>query len=442
MQMKSILHEIPLVQLIVYYAIIIVLYLVFLRDVKATFITIILIIQFNMGIIDLFTENFQIVKLVVGLVSVLVLFKAKKLNIDKRDIMVIVLFALFLVLLLSNNIYYSTAIKWAFMHLYKYLIPVVVYFGVRYSGLGDNSQKYYSDLLLRLILLQIPFSIAKLVVIGFRENIVGSVVNAGGDVSIAIALWGLLLLWHKRNKQIVGKDWRYVILLLLIPASCDKRAIWFLYPIVLMFISYEYVTRIKLQQIVILTLLMPIVLYAGLRINPSLNPEKKMWGSFDLTYAIDYAMDYSGVSDDKLSSEYGQGRWGSTLVIIKSVASVPFSSNSLLGMPRTEDAGVDLDMFDADFFRVELSGNMISFLGRIIIFMGWPASLLFILMQLKMIDVIEDKSIRRIFKFVFFWDVVLYTGMFTLSVIWVFVLIHLSKKNSNDSSLPSLYNLA
>jgi len=278
------------------------------------------------------------------------------------------------------------------------------------KGLNMSSEDafYYGNLILKLILFQVAFSILKIAIIGFRENITGTISNTGGGIGIGYAIMGTILYWTMNNKDLQGKDWIYVLSFLVIPIASNKRAIWFIYPIIILLIMYEKITHLSAKRVAYIIILVPFLIYFGFRLNPSLNPERKLWGSFDFNYAINYALSYSGVSEEKLESPYAQGRLGSSAVIVKTTLQNPFSCESILGYGRSRTGYLSEEFNPVDYGL--MPGTIISSIGVMIIQMGWLATLLLILLFINMIYTIPDKKIANIIAFYVLWDVIFYSG--------------------------------
>ena len=73
---------------------------------------------------------------------------------------------------------------------------------------------------------------------------------------------------------------------------------------------YAYRRNIT-NKIFITLLIVPLVFYAGLRLSPTLNPEKEVGGSFDPEYALNYGLKYSaGIDNSHHDVQSGVGRIG------------------------------------------------------------------------------------------------------------------------------------
>lgn len=170
----------------------------------------------------------------------------------------------------------------------------------------------------RLLMLQIVASIIKFFVIGTTEKVVGTVSMTGGANATLLTLIGAILFYAMYlNTQ---KDRRYLWaagLFLLIGILSMKRAIWFLVPV---YIFLTVFTRNSLKEGVLSNVLrfaklIPLILvlatsvvYVGARLNPTLNPERAIWGSFDWDYLTNYVRMYNYNEYDMRKHGFKMGR--------------------------------------------------------------------------------------------------------------------------------------
>ena len=439
-EFKTIIHPIPFNQLILYYLLALVIYIVFLRNIKFTTLSLIILLLFNQGFIILLDENNRPSKVLFIILSTLLLFKSKNIKLNKSEQRILYLFILFTFFFFMNYIINGVPLLWAGYQYYKYYVPIVLFFAMKGLNMSSEDAFYYGNLILKLILFQVAFSILKIAIIGFRENITGTISNTGGGIGIGYAIMGTILYWAMNNKELKGKDWIYVLSFLMIPIASNKRAIWFIYPIIIILIMYEKITRLSARRVAYIIILVPFLIYFGFRLNPSLNPERKLWGSVDFNYAINYALSYSGDSEEKLEYPYAQGRWGSSALIVKTTLQNPFSRESILGYGRSRTGYLSEEFNPLDYGLLKTTS--MSAIGFMILQMGWPATLLLILLFINMIYTISDKKIANIIAFYVLWDVMLYSGSMIngtfqsiLLVLTIMIIRYLKSYNNNYSNI-------
>ena len=434
-EFKTAIHPIPLNQLLLYYLIIFIIYVIFLRRVKLTTLSMLILLLFNQGFIMLIDPSNRPSKVIFILFSIVILLKDKYFNLHKREYRILILFSLFTFFFFMNYILNGISLIWGFYQYYKYFVPVTLFFGLIGQQLNYNEASYYGKLVLKLIMFQAIFSIVKLIVIGMRENIIGSISDTGGGIGIGYAIMGTILYWAMNNKELKGKDWIYVLSFLMIPIASNKRAIWFIYPIIILLIMYNKITRLSARRVAYIIILLPFLIYFGFRLNPTLNPERKLWGSFDINYGLNYALSYSGVSEEQLESTYAQGRWGASWAILKNTVMDPLDIESFFGFGRSRGGYINIDTFDPQDYGL-LPDTMISSIGIMIVQMGWSSTLILILLFLNMIYTIPDKRTANIIAFYVLWDLIFYSGSMinatVQSLLLVLVIIIISSLHTNN----------
>lgn len=146
----------------------------------------------------------------------------------------------------------------------------------------------------QIFLVQILISALKFILFNGRqiEGLVGTMTIGGGAQGTIIPILGFIVLWFYRNGRMTWRDWMFVAGLLLVGFTTGKRAVWFILPFIIAAFMV-YVQGIRLNKYIILGIAaIPVVFYFGARLTPTLNPENKVWGSFDLEYMFDYAETY------------------------------------------------------------------------------------------------------------------------------------------------------
>ena len=285
--------------LLTYYGILTAIYLLFLRGLKPTVLTITIFTIFNAGYFESFFggTGTAVLKGLLVLFVFMLLIQIKLRNLNKKERMAFFMFVAFSILYYLNYIVNEVSLIWATLQYFKYFFPIMLYYAIRGLNLDAGQTEYYGDLILKLFKFQIVFSVVKLFVLGFRENIVGTITNTGGSVGLVYAIFGIIIFWAKQGSQFKRKDWWFVFLLLLLPIASNKRATWFIVPALLAILMIGELSRNSVRNVAMAFILVPVLVYFGFRLNPSLNPETKLWGSFDFEYAWNYSLIYSGVSD-------------------------------------------------------------------------------------------------------------------------------------------------
>jgi len=266
------------------------------------------------------------------------------------------------------------------------------YISVRISHSLRISEILYKVIKYALVI-QPVLAIVKYLLWGIiGEGLVGSLTTYGGGPNNIIPIVGFLLVWIHNKGKLSLNDWLYCLFLLVSPVIGGKRSIWFFYPTVvgaiLLFSAKIKNAQTVSKHLVAFIVILPLVVYLGVRLNPTLNPDEKVWGRFDYNYVIDYSSTYLfGDSSDS------SGRGGSFLSLLN-------NSNSLNPRSSVFGSGIDVmkksyDEFDNSGLDVKMKGEIGAFAGNCIAY-GVVGALLLMLFQIAVIFEYNSKAISVI----------------------------------------------
>lgn len=213
---------------------------------------------------------------------------------QKRERWIAITFVLFSIqFMLSVLLYTQNTITIILSQYSRYIEILLMYFIVKqiiYNGKCNQLLSLFYD----IGLMQILISIVKMFTVSItQEGLVGSFQIIGGEMGTTIPILWFMNLWYYRKGQLGKWDWLYVLGLLLVGFTSGKRAVMFILPVVVAaFMIYVPKLRLKSSTILMTILIVPLLLYCGVRLTPTLNPEHKIWGSFDWEYAMGYAETY------------------------------------------------------------------------------------------------------------------------------------------------------
>lgn len=407
---RTSIHAIPVQQQIIYYGILAALYLLFLRVKGWDAITVVILLIFTQGFFLAFGRTgFMVFKGVMSVAVMLSLWTGTRLRISLNGLISIFLFFLFSLMYFLGSHYSGSSYAVMINQYYKYLIPFGVFLAITKSRRFQENPDHYIRFIVKLIQFQIVFTIVKIIVIGFRENIIGSVATTGGAVSVTYALMGALLFWRLRGEKLIGNDWLVLFSFLIIPIGSNKRAIWLIFPMLLGLLMVKNVTKRSLKNISTILLLIPILVYFGFRFNPSFNPERVFWGSFDPEFAINWMINYS-TGANRTNATLGYGRIGTAEVIVGNITQDPWSNTSLLG-----HGGSNIDEEDIDPRSLGIAGGTVAGFAQDLIVYGWPTTVVFFLWSLSLIWAIRDRHNRLTILILLLWNYFFYTGGFLRS---------------------------
>jgi len=152
-----------------------------------------------------------------------------------------------------------------------------------------------------LLILQVPVAVIKYFTIGVGETPLGL---CGTNWTLYIFLIGvcysIAFYLHFSNRKYL---W-YILGFMIFGLIGGKRAIVFFFPILIFFIIliYDLKVLLKPKLLILSGLIVFIVIYTSVRFLPTLNPDNKVWGEFNVKYAFDYALDYNNASTRELGA--------------------------------------------------------------------------------------------------------------------------------------------
>ncbi|MDT7833452.1 hypothetical protein RQM59_13775 [Flavobacteriaceae bacterium S356] len=252
-------------------------------------------------------------------------------NIPYRSVHVI--FIGFSVVVFLSTVFNASSIFKSFSFYRNTLNGYLFFLAISNIRLRKDEVKKLTQLLFILVAIQPIASVMKYLTVGVSEDYIGTFSLSGGAYSTMVPLTFISVLYalflYKRKKIYLALILGYVFMAFV----GDKRAFWFILPVVLFGIHLLYqfnysnrkVTSI-LKSMIILVLSGPLLVYLGGRALPSLNPDYKFWGRFDLQHIMDYATSYNtGSRFDDI--DYGVGRVGGGEAMIASFKTKSLKTN-------------------------------------------------------------------------------------------------------------------
>lgn len=286
----------------------------------------------------------------------------------------------------------------------------------------------------QIFLVQILISVLKFILFNGRqiESLVGSMSIIGGAMGTTIPILGFIVLWFYRNGKMTWKDWLFVAGLLLVGFTTGKRAVWFILPFVIA-AFLVYVQGIRLNKYIVLSIVaIPVVFYFGARLTPTLNPEHKVWGSFDWEYMFDYAETYQFGEEGlavpmeqpvQLSSVGGklsitgpinaEGRWGATIALIELLFSdYPLQKGDIWGIGFSNMYSTDYATFAKLPLTISLNHKgSAAGLFQSYVTTGYVGIFTTILFCFLPFFFIRHKRLRWVLLGIAAWEYFMYTGI-------------------------------
>ena len=398
--------------------------LYFLIKYRAYGFAFLVIICFFNGIFGYFGATLEnIFKIfTVLLLSFLLLFTKSK-NKVKLSYWIGITFFLFTFFFFLSAYLTNTKLIMTLSQYSKYLFGLLTFLLLNKIKNSDYRFDQLKYLLFSLLLSQIIFSIIKVMIMGVQESIVGTIAYIGGGEATTLPILGFIFLWEYRKKNLKRLDWLIVIFFFFIGYASMKRAMWFVYPSVIIYYIFYISRNSNWKSITVVVPLILLLFYFGVRSNPTLNREGSTWGSFDLSFVTNYTVDYSFGTD--LEKQKGEGRGGATLLLFSKISG-PLTSQDLLGSGLAEIYSKDYENFDENKYGVNSKGSVTGFFQNYISF-GLIGAFITILYMLSIVFVIKEKRLRWLILFLVFWDYFFYSGMifrsYSLSILLMMIIV-------------------
>lgn len=319
----------------------------------------------------------------------------------------------------------------------KYFIPFICLLAFWYYGAKDvRYMDYFNRLFFQLIFVQILVTILKLLLLRGQwwEGMVGTFGGVrGGGAGTGFPL--VALAWVAINTNMEIKKWRswlFIVGLLLIGIMTGKRAVIFLFPLFFFILGIWVARRKYPKQVIYLLCLSPLFLYFGLRLTPSLNPENKRWGSFDPSYAWNYAMDYSmGKEDEYGARQLGDGRVGANALLWKMITDTDHYtvySWRGYGVERIYSSADSEQYRDRDYnFGVDHRGSLTG-VFMLYIAIGLIGTVLFMLYYFSLFQIISYIRLRYVLWGMVMFDFIFYNTTTIreppLAILMMFVIVY------------------
>lgn len=278
-------------------------------------------------------------------------------------------------------------------------------------------------LILYIIYVQGIFSIIKFFIYGgFKEGIVGTISSVGGATATTFSILAIIVVWFFKKGKISITSLFPLLLIIFIGFSSMKRALIIILPIVLFLLqTYLQGRKLNIRYLVIFPIIL-LIFYLGVRLNPSLNPEKKLWGTFNLSYAIEYSAKYSlgEVQYGKLS----HGRMSSSFYLLNEILYSKWDQSYLFGIGHTVFRSTSYEEFltyDTGLnTKAAMNGLYKTFFST-----GLIGIFLFIAYYFNILKKASNIRFRRIIIGIVAWDYFFYHGTTTDNVVMMFFLIFL-----------------
>lgn len=336
--------------------------------------------------------------------------KSDHFQLDKKNRIVLLVFLVFSILFGTSALINDSKILLFLNQFSRYLLPLLALFLIQIHVKINDNYEAIDKLVKQILDFQIGLSVINFILLGFHENIVGSISSNGGAAATLITLLGIVFIWFRCKGKLSRKDWIYIGLLMIIGIVSMKRAIWIVVPIFLFLLSYYVYKNRNLKRLFIIIPLLPAIFYLGVKINPTFNKERKVWGSFDFNYFYNYAKNYSvGEGDDE---NVVVGRVGATIYVLDHIFDSD-ESKSWIGYGLNEIYGSQIETEQANKAIQIESLNSITMATGLFqnYYSGGILGIIFFLLYIGvLLFTIKSKRKRNLLIILFIWEYAFYTN--------------------------------
>lgn len=202
-----------------------------------------------------------------------------------------------------------------------------LYWALVNLSLNERFIRIFNIFLFIMLLVQIPVVIIKFHFYGISELTMGTYTVRGGGLStllpiVAIGYFLSYYFLYRRNFLLILGVIGYIFY----GIASAKRALLFLFPM-FSFLGYYLIFfkkgTVKILKCLIATFIILILSISLslliIKLNPTLNPERKVGGTIDFNYVFNYVKNYITHKNERL--RIAGSRWGTTTIVVETLFS-------------------------------------------------------------------------------------------------------------------------
>lgn len=261
---------------------------------------ILFLLVFSGGTLELIGLPTSIHRLLLELLALWVFYKGVIIKTKKPKqlpgILWLVMFILFSILsVVLNNI----SVPLLLLFLRDYLMVFLFFYGVYNLYFSPYETNTIKKLIIYLFISQIFANVIKVLINQtIMEPYIGTMANLGGSLTVLFALFGSS---YALSNYLIFKRKKYIYLILgflIFSILGAKRSTIVYFPLIFVILTFLYHKKFErinfrlINRIMIFSVLSIFAFYFAVRLMPSLNKERVVWGSFDIEYALDYSERY------------------------------------------------------------------------------------------------------------------------------------------------------
>jgi len=363
---------------------------------------------------------------------------------SKTDLAVNITFLLFSASFWITYSFYGGEISTILsQYLFKYAFLWIAYHYLKDITYNIPKREYVKKVLLIILYVQIAISALKIILMGFRiEGLVGSMSLGGGGAAVVIPIVALIFYWLIRNGRFKKMDWIVIALILAISIASGKRQPIIIYPVILLSLFIFVSKSVRPFTILKYLFIALVVFYFGVRMTPSITPENKAGGSFDISYFSNYIMEYyfgtTNQSGSIFKDNYYSSQRGDGVILYFKPKRLTLSTTDELffGKGIYEVAVNKYGRFTAGSRRSDYGiqhDGLIGEAAALLYTLGYMGTISLILMVSTIVFSIRNKRLAWIMFLYFLWDFLFYYNqMFFFNSSVLIVLFIVNYANSHE----------
>ncbi len=432
-------------QIDAYYIFVIISFLYLVLKYKKSRFSLYIILLFYPGMMSYLSKDIMnAYRIGVVLLSSYWLVESKAVEPHKGPLFPIISFLLF-----SATFFCTSIINYDYFKIiisqYSSFFVLFVFYLIFVKYRNNNDFKLIVEkVLYDIILIQIFLTIVKFLIMGRTESIVGSISSQGGAMATCFPMLGFMYLWLHKEGDLEHNDLIIIIGLFFIGLVSNKRAIWFIMPILISaFMIFIQIKKIEIKDILVAFTVVPLIFYFGVRLNKTLNKEHDVWGRFDINYAVKYSNDYMFGYD----RGYGisrQGRGGATKLLFEKAFNFELTNKDWVGYGLRFMYATNYQEFDRLNLNIKIdSKGSAAGVFQTMVSNGYLGVFAMIIFAISLIIQTRNKKLKYVLLCFFFWEYLFYTGIifrtYALSFLFLYIVV-LSDINIGPSHIPQREN--
>lgn len=202
-------------------------------------------------------------------------------------------FLFFLLIVLLSSLYNNVDFFVMLLNIRWLILPFFLMIFMLNSKFTLNQLKSLVKFIYFIVLIQIPIAIIKYFILDWDGEWPLGLIGYSYSTLLVLMFFSGIMSYY-----FITKKYKYLLLILgvlIIAISSGKRAVVFLIPLFLMISNILNINSLKngFKSVFLFIVISPMIIYVLVRAAPSLNPERKVWGTFDVDYVLNYSDDYT-----------------------------------------------------------------------------------------------------------------------------------------------------